>query len=64
MSESSTKTAASASLHALLFLEAIFLANPCLKEKPVRLVFGFDYDAGFFRAAFDLRIGRSQYGKQ
>jgi hypothetical protein len=45
--------------HALLFLETILLANPSLKEKPVRMVFGFYYDAGLFGATFDLWRGKN-----
>jgi len=41
-------------LHALLFLKAIFSANPRLEEEAIWLVFGFDYDSGLLGTAFDL----------
>lgn len=55
MSETQNKAVHGLELsHALLLLEAIFFADPRLEEEPLRLIFGFDYDAGFLRATFDL----------
>lgn len=42
---------------ALLFLEAIFFANPSLKKEPIGLVFRFDYDAGLLGTTFRLTMG-------